>query len=1515
MMFFRIIIKILYLSVLIIWAGILNSFAGSSLRTQFTILGDGVSDSGVVNDNGIALGIKEFKDVKIFGDSVPDISLTAVASDIIQKRDTMIFFNADTVNNGVYYRKFTINQSGLQPQGNGWVKFCDALFPQETFFNVDRGNNGYIASFIRRSFTTKKYLRVHNGAASLDLDSTSSTGWLFSSQCAMDNDTFLIMYSNDMSIMKVCKIYSSGTAIRKIGESIISNGSATPGNSLMTSVVAFDGTGTIIACWNKGTPKGAKSLHYTFLNRSLNNLIINDSLSQIVGDTNFYYNNAAGVAPYGTGQFAVFFWDVNSLYLSRIRLIGGVAEKTTGTIANGNLRFCVASSSEKFIYVMCKGDIDGNGVSCIEGIRYPLINGSFGVGQKFSNSDPLLNVDISDQYSTMLNCTIDTFGTIGAVWKHSNRSKGSVLAYRGVRYKTGFWTSPVDSLNVNNGDSIQYYPSEVLVSSGSSWFLEDSIRMGCTIGACQNAQWHSFSDLPLLESLKTTCRYYQYRIKINRKTGNNFDSVSTPIVSSVTVPWNVKPVIVSLDSIGIRNGIRRGVTFGTTFTVMSRIDTVYPFITLRDQDNGDLVRYNATWPATGELLSYTSNGFERTVQPITILPLPYDTIVSTQINVRDFQGWNAQSRSINLVSRNSLPQVTIKIKQSGKNDTILINNDRYLNLQEEDTVYVNYSVVDTNDVSTVYGKIRRLSGVTYQTIDSTQSNGVYRLLCKSIEPVDTARFLLDVSDPDTSYGYRLSLVINHKPIIDSISFSGKSAKNTDTIRINAGLPITFRVRAIDKDLEFWDTLNYNMSTMSYNQTTTSVSAVNQFTYIPQTGDSIIRFRVADKYGRADSSILFVKMSWFETDTVKNPLYKHALNTLVNGISLIDRSLTGDTVVIPLLNTGNDTMHITGCMFRNSKNKWLTAKLGTNAINVSNTFTASVILKPMIAENLILEFSALKLTGDSVEFDTVVLTTDDPAHDTMKIPLRFEYNDLPVILAIDPDYIADRPYWALGKKMTMNEKNFPPHAAIQISFSEPMDSVSALNAVMVYSVYDSLNQNRIIPIPVHHVWVQNYTKLRLVPEYTISSTAYGFKPPSGLFIATDSLALHITSMLQDKATTPSGPNSLDIKKINKRSEITDTTFHMKVDSIDFTLIGITPFPGDSQIVSKKPEITLTFSAPIYVSTVDTSKVDNKTLFVSSRYNGGKQFMFDSIYTGTNSATFRLSQNLFYNDSVWCVYKSVSVRNMSGFSIDKNRNGIPAADYDTLSTEDDVKWQYKVKDIKLMNVSPLNGSISNSISPPVVLTFSDPVWSGSFDTSLRSGNKSMSMRSVYSSKSGTFTLIQFSADSTRITMQPDEKYFSDDSISCIFNGFTKMYSYSASDNLPRDTAGSFSYHSWYFLTSNTGFYTYPNPYKPGKDPRHCEINGPCGIWFKNLHSLRRGVNDIAIKIYDMNANVIFDTKKKNGLIHFETGNSQSIPQWLWDTRNMKGELVASGLYIYAVFDKDGKILVKDKLIIVR
>ncbi|NLD91545.1 MAG: hypothetical protein GX639_02630, partial [Fibrobacter sp.] len=195
----------LRIAILITLTGAFCIYAGSSSRTQFTIQGDGASDSGVVNDNGITLAIKEYRDVKIFGDSIPDISKNTVASDIIHKDDTIIIFTADT-GYGVKFRKFKINESSLQPQGD-WENFCNVKFAQGTFFNVDRGNSGNFASYIRKDSSGKLYLQAHNGTVSHDIDSAGDKNLLFSSQCVMENDTFLIMYSNDVSLIKVCKVY------------------------------------------------------------------------------------------------------------------------------------------------------------------------------------------------------------------------------------------------------------------------------------------------------------------------------------------------------------------------------------------------------------------------------------------------------------------------------------------------------------------------------------------------------------------------------------------------------------------------------------------------------------------------------------------------------------------------------------------------------------------------------------------------------------------------------------------------------------------------------------------------------------------------------------------------------------------------------------------------------------------------------------------------------------------------------------------------------------------------------------------------------------------------------------------------------------------------------------------------------------------------------------------------------------------------------------------------------------
>jgi hypothetical protein len=115
---------------------------------------------------------------------------------------------------------------------------------------------------------------------------------------------------------------------------------------------------------------------------------------------------------------------------------------------------------------------------------------------------------------------------------------------------------------------------------------------------------------------------------------------------------------------------------------------------------------------------------------------------------------------------------------------------------------------------------------------------------------------------------------------------------------------------------------------------------------------------------------------------------------------------------------------------------------------------------------------------------------------------------------------------------------------------------------------------------------------------------------------------------------------------------------------------------------------------------------------------------------------------------------------------------------------------------------------------------------------------------------------------------------------------------------------------------GFYTYPNPYKPGTDPRHCgSAQAPCGIVFTNLHALKSGVTDLIVKVMGTNGNPVYNSQTAGQAIHFAANDPHSQPVWKWDTRNLHGELVASGLYFFAVTDLQGNVLTKGKLVIVR
>jgi hypothetical protein len=67
--------------------------------------------------------------------------------------------------------------------------------------------------------------------------------------------------------------------------------------------------------------------------------------------------------------------------------------------------------------------------------------------------------------------------------------------------------------------------------------------------------------------------------------------------------------------------------------------------------------------------------------------------------------------------------------------------------------------------------------------------------------------------------------------------------------------------------------------------------------------------------------------------------------------------------------------------------------------------------------------------------------------------------------------------------------------------------------------------------------------------------------------------------------------------------------------------------------------------------------------------------------------------------------------------------------------------------------------------------------------------------------------------------------------------------------------------------------------------------------------------------MNAVPVFDSDKAGENITFSVGDPDHKPQWLWDTKNQQGKFVGSGIYFYTIYDTNGHLLMKDKLVIVR
>ena len=1492
----------------------------SVTRTAFSLTGDGITDSNLVATvNGAGLGVERKAVIKLLGDSFPEFSSRSMYADVaVAATDSFQFFCVDTTMRKVVSQGVRLLPDGIAVMGT-FGKMCDISPVQDCYLHVDRGSDGFLASYVQKGSSAKRYLQVSTGTASRNIDSAATSGWLFSSQSLFAGDTFLVISSADMNRVNLRKIYARGTVIEVVSSVTVATGTATAGNYVMNCSVAADSTGAIMATWVKGSPYNVKYFHYRFFAPDLTPGPA-DSYGQPVSKTDdFSYYDDIAVTAFGPGHFAAVSWDGAGVLLHHLHLNGSsVTPDVSRIIGKSGLSYCTVASNGRYMVIAASGDVDGNGTPGIEGVTFKISNYTPGTPETVSFSLPGDSVIITDGFSTALNAAIDDSGTFALTWRNREKAAGCIWAHRGIRHRTGFYTSPVESLGTG-ADSIQFSPVEVTLSGTASWHTVDSLRTGNTPAACIAAPWISFSDQAVLRNNRTRNRYYQYRTALERNTWGTIDSFTTPGIRSVTVRWNAQPGIDAVDSVVTSAAVRRSPSFGDTVTLRSRSDSAQVWLHAHDPDNGESVTITPSMVSTPA--NRTLGGGPDFSTVFTVLPLQAsETTVPCTLSIADAAAWQGMPRVFFIRTRNSRPQLRLRaLLRDGtvRTDTMEAGSDTAMAVQVEDTVELFCTVADSNDAATVRGYVEMHDGAEYRRLDSAATGLplVFTILGDTAAPADTIRFRATSVDPDTAVVRRFGLVVNHPPRLRSVTIAGDTLEAGDTADVILDDTVSLIVSVNDTDSYSGDTLFLRTRFIERADSLRTTATACTLHLVPDVNDTLVRLVVSDRFNRADSMYLRLAYPWYSTDTVENPGYAEGKRGLAQGPSLIAGAGTGDTITVPLLNGGRDRLLITGCLFARPDLQWLRVDLAGGdtlfTLNPSESlFVRAVTIEPDSTASLSFHFNAKSLAGDTVVYTEVVLFTNDPRHRADTFHICLEYNDLPRIVAVAPSFIADRPYRRPAKRMAYT---FPPHASIAVAFTEPMDSASVTAAVSVYSIRDAQVSGRITPIPLEYEWLQGGTVVHLTPHYDTASSAFGLLPPDGLFIPTDSLRLVVTSGCVDRASTPSGPNTLDVNQDFRRDDGTDTSFALQVDRIDFTVLSVDPQPGNDG-VARIPRITVHFSSPVYAASVDTSLHGNRSLAVTSRYGEGDTVPFQSVRVDTSSVAFTVASEFFYRDSLTCRYSSRWVYDRMGFATDNNGDGIDATLFDTAAEDDNLEWGYRIKTIAVSSVAPDSNSVNTDVSPLITIRFDDRLSPGTIDMDTSPDNRSFRIGSTRTGWS-SFSRVAVADDSMSVQLRPRVSFFSNDSVFCRFNGFPAEYRYRRASNFPDSGSAVFGSYEWFFESGEIGFYTYPNPYKPGTDPRHCSNRGPCGIWFKNLHTLGNGFDEVTITVFSQTAHPVFDSRKAGKTIRFGTGKGEDLPQWLWDTRNNRGELVATGLYLYAVFGTDSRVLQKGKLIIVR
>jgi hypothetical protein len=1516
------------------WGVQAGFFSNASFRTPASQLNMRLGDS-------LVLGVERTIEVKILQDSNPGQSGASWAPDIISLApDSFSLFWAEYFSSSddrIMRRDIRLHNDLCE---FGTPRTLDSLYvrTEVSYLHADgAGDGNYLVSELLDNHvghircatdsTTKRFAIIQGGSGS------------YCSQTHLVADTFLIArrFDFDPYSLKVYKVQADRKNFNLIDSMVVMQGEREGGLLWDARVVnpslAADKNGNILLTATRGKKFQPKILDYIYFNRSFQRPILDSGTiaDSVCSSAESFFYDEAPVVSYGAGKFAVSTWDTTGVWLHLLTWrnpVDGLALQSVQLVQKKSCRFTAIAANDSFLVVAWKGDWLVNGVQGIEAIRYSLRSGNpldmpLDTLRLSDSSTAYLPVTPGADYSE-LNIALDSLGSIGVVWNANRLVYTSVWANRYLRYARGSWLSPPLPIDAQAGDSVQFFPASLTIQYPDRGAVYDSIEFSTDATSWQSGVV-DLSNAAALSAARGTWRYFRYKLDFQR-TANNL--LGSPRLTALSIPYNVKPRLQSLDSVRIGGSLHTAVVFGDTLLAFSRKDSLAISLTAADSDTGETLTLRAGWTRDTTITlrgspSYSSRcSFAPTMVSDTLIPL--------RINLTDARGWAITQQQLYVRTQNSAPALSvIALVDSSKDgilDSITLTHDTSLVLQESDVLGFVYHYQDGNDPDSLLRLNLTHAGLTTQ-IDSLRSgvsrNYLFRADTATQAGVRTLSFM--ARDPDSTVMLRVRFGVNHFPKLQSGQINGRTLVHNDSLDVLIAQPTTITFAAQDVDVAAGeDSLSWILSHGGRIDSATTATLSHDITFTPLRQDTSLLLTIHDQFGVTDSLRLFYRYAWFALDSLENAPLQQARGELAAGFSLIVGSGGRDTLSLPLLNSGNKLLHITALGLWDGTGGWVSIgrKNGSALQLVSPDGVGSLLpmaIAPQSVESLYVVGAGGLFVGDGIARDSLIVQSDDPLHPVLTMPLQLEYNDLPRLQQVRIDYRSDRPYW-LSKAAAAAAYSFPPHAQLRISFSEPMDSLSALSALRVYSVFDSLADGSVRPIPLTMSWLDNYRELVVRPRYNFASPAFGFAPPPGLFIPTDSLRLTLSSGLRDRATTPSGPNGLDVNRDFVRDSARDSALGLRVDSISFGLVAISPLPS-TDTLAPRPAITLTFSGPIYPNTIDTSRTNNSTLQLRSRLSGADALSYDSVVVATSSATFYPARRFYSGDSLTCRYRGYAARDSLGYGVDEDGDGIGMGVFDSTSSRDDRIWGYRVRYNSIVALTPDSGSGGHDATITVSIRFRDPLLRGSFDMDTASTNRSVAVYSSFNGGSASsFRAITLSPDSTTVTLQPLEAFFSADTVFCSFGGFPVDYDYLAQWNLPDTTRGRFGQLRWRFWTGDVGFYTFPVPYKPSLDKRHCSgdfPNAPCGIWFKNLHVLdkSRKNTEVRIAITTLATDVVFDSRAAGQRIRFRQGVRDEKPQWKWDTRNQAGQLVASGIYFFVVYDTKGRVLKKGKLMIVR